>query len=235
MRYQDKKLIDQLAAEYALGTLKGSARQRFESLQAEDLQVHDDAEQWSLRVNKLAQYSPPVAPPAIVWDRLEEQIFGHEKSLRWYEKIGLWQALTLGSSGLAAVFAALLFISPLQPDPAQQTNYVVVLQDKEQQPVWTLSTSTAMDQLLVRNMKPMPMPSDRGCQLWVQPEGSDRIYPLGLLPDDGGELTLDIAGQMKSLLANGKLIVTVEDTGKPALQPTAPAEFTGRLVPIKSI
>jgi anti-sigma-K factor RskA len=67
MRYADPDLRDRLAAEYALGTLRGPARRRFERLLSDDERLRDAAEDWELRLNLLGESAPAVEPPAHVW------------------------------------------------------------------------------------------------------------------------------------------------------------------------
>jgi hypothetical protein len=93
-----------------------------------------------------------------------------------------------------------------------------------------------MDTFRVNNLKPMPMPKNKGCVLWVQPEGSDTLYRLGRLPDDGSSAQLTVNTQLREMLHNGKLMVTIEKTNQPfAEQPSGKVEFVGRLAPLQSI
>ena len=124
---------------------------------------------------------------------------------------------------------------PQSNEGAGAHNYVVLLQNRAQQPVWSASAGADFAQLKVRNLKPISMPADRGCLLWVQPAGSDDLYPLGLLPDDGGVAKLDIAEQLRSKLPGGKLMVTLEDRNNRPSAPTGAAEFVGQVVPLESI
>jgi anti-sigma-K factor RskA len=230
MRYQNKTLTDLLAAEYALGTLKGRARQRFERLLQRDPTLRSQLEGWERRLNQLADRAPPVAPPAAVWTRLEQRLFAQPVKPRWFEQLAFWRALTLGSGALAGILAVLLWLDP----GAMPPGYVMLIQDRAQQPVWTASAATDMKQFYVRNMHPMDMPPGRGCLLWVQPQGSDRVYALGVLPDDGGMMRLEIDEPLRSQLPNAKLMVTLEDMTNPPPAPTRPAEFTGQVVALTS-
>ena len=74
MNYADPELQDRLAAEYALGTLRGPARRRFERLLSADAYLRDLAENWELRLNLLAESAPEVTPPAHVWEAIAERI-----------------------------------------------------------------------------------------------------------------------------------------------------------------
>lgn len=61
---------DALAAEYALGTLRGSARLRFQRrLQAEPALAAQVA-RWQTLLAGLDQVQPPVTPPETLWKKL---------------------------------------------------------------------------------------------------------------------------------------------------------------------
>jgi anti-sigma-K factor RskA len=109
MRYADPDLRDRLAAEYALGTLRGPARRRFERLASGDPRLRDAAEDWELRINLLGESAPAVAPPARVWEGIAERIgpapAPTRDSLltRIWDSLGFWRAASLVAAGAAAV------------------------------------------------------------------------------------------------------------------------------------
>jgi anti-sigma-K factor RskA len=122
MNYADPDLFDRLAAEYALGTLRGPARRRFERLLSGDAHLRDSAENWELRVNLLGESAPAVAPPARVWEGIAERIgpaaAPKRDSLlnRLWASLGFWRAASL----LAPAAAALAVYVALQPPDAGQ-------------------------------------------------------------------------------------------------------------------
>jgi anti-sigma-K factor RskA len=121
MRYADPELRDRLAAEYALGTLRGPARRRFERLLTGDARLRDLAEEWEMRVNLLAESAPAVAPPERVWERIAERI-GPAASTpdrllnRVWDSLAFWRAASLLAAGAAAALAIHLALQP--PDLA---------------------------------------------------------------------------------------------------------------------
>ena len=74
MNYTDPEQRDRLAAEYALGTMRGPARQRFERLLSGNADLRDLAQDWELRVNLLAESAPAVEPPAHVWEGIARRV-----------------------------------------------------------------------------------------------------------------------------------------------------------------
>ena len=236
MNYDNTELIDALAAEYVLGTLEGQARNRFQRLIEERPKVRHAVQAWELRLHKLADAEPPVTPPPSVWAALEHRLFSTpQDTLPWYKQLGFWRGLSLGSGALAAVLAFILVAyRPYAPDGG--ADFVLVLNDTQANPVWTLSADQTMSALRVNNLKPMPMPANKGCMLWIQPVGSDAMYPLGLLPDDGSSAQLTIQASVKQMLQNGKLMVTIEDMNNPEHdKPSGQVEFVGRFAPLQRI
>lgn len=74
MNYADPELRDRLAAEYALGTLSGLARRRFERLLSFDRTLCSLVEEWELRLSPLAEGIRAVEPPAHLWNEIADRI-----------------------------------------------------------------------------------------------------------------------------------------------------------------
>lgn len=68
------RLLDRLAAEYALGTLRGGARRRLEALGARDAAVRLALESWQRRLDAIAELTPKQTPPMSVWRAIEARI-----------------------------------------------------------------------------------------------------------------------------------------------------------------
>jgi anti-sigma-K factor RskA len=118
MNYLDPELRDRLAAEYALGTLRGLARRRFERLLSGNAGLRDLVNEWELRVNLLAESAQVVEPPAHVWEQIAQRIGPPPAPMRerWldrlWDNLGFWR----GAGALAgAAAAALAVYVALQP------------------------------------------------------------------------------------------------------------------------
>ncbi len=98
MKSANRELVDRLAAEYVLGTLRGRARRRFERWLVSP-QVGALVKAWEDRLAGLEPRLDSVAPPATVWrgieNRLELRKLGRRPAMRWL-----------------AVAASLLFFAP---------------------------------------------------------------------------------------------------------------------------
>ncbi|HEY1392739.1 MAG TPA: anti-sigma factor [Methylibium sp.] len=128
MDYGRPALADRLAAEYALGTLRGGARRRFESLLAAHPMLRQAVRDWQARLMPLSGTVQPIQPSPAVWQRVEQRLFGDGVGMtiasprRWWQRLGLWQ----GAAGLAAVAAIGLGLLLSQPQPTQPPIVIVM-------------------------------------------------------------------------------------------------------------
>lgn len=69
--HRHPELLDRLAAAYALGTLRGGARRRFEALARERASIRAAALTWQERFAALTELQPMEMPSPNVWKRIE--------------------------------------------------------------------------------------------------------------------------------------------------------------------
>ncbi len=121
---QNPSLIEQLAASYALGTLRGGARRRFEVLARSHATVRAAALVWQGRLSSLAELEPEVAPSPVVWQRIENLINAEKQAKRmeaarlqaavavpasasWWSSLSLWR----GASAVGATAALVAIVA----------------------------------------------------------------------------------------------------------------------------
>jgi anti-sigma-K factor RskA len=183
MNIRDNPVLrERLAAEYALGTLRGPARRRFESWLRSDAALRAAVVSWQGRLATLAELGRPVAPPARVWSGIERRLQA-PSAPRWR----FWPGLALGTSAAAVVLAVLLAGRGEAPLPQQ----VAALADEQARTALVVTADPARRRLHVRVARDVRVPDDRTLQLWaIARNGSPRS--LGILPDNrSAELALD--------------------------------------------
>jgi anti-sigma-K factor RskA len=229
LRYDDPATRAALAAEYALGTLRGPARRRFERLMGERPEWREEVERWSQQLAGFAAGVPAVEPPAGVWSRIRERIEPRRSpaprgALRW------WQALAAAAS-LAAIVLAIALVTIQQPSVVGPQ--IAVLNDQQGRTGWLVrftsgSTGRPEIRVLVEGASPIP---DRAFELWALPGAGAAPVSLGLLPAQG-EAVLNVSEQVRPLLEQGAaLAVSVEPPGgSPTGQPTGPVLYQGKLI-----
>ena len=68
--YRNPSAIEQLAAAYVAGTLRGPARRRFESAMQTQAALVAAVNDWTQRLGPLHQALPEQAPSAALWSRI---------------------------------------------------------------------------------------------------------------------------------------------------------------------
>ncbi|MCC7100255.1 MAG: RNA polymerase subunit sigma-70, partial [Rubrivivax sp.] len=69
------ELLDRLAADYALGTMRGGARRRFERAMGQDARLAQAAMRWQQRLLPLDAGLPSAPAGVALWARIEREAF----------------------------------------------------------------------------------------------------------------------------------------------------------------
>jgi anti-sigma-K factor RskA len=143
MNYDNPELMQYLAAEYALGTLRGPARRRFEQLLATHSALGEQVAFWETRLSDFGAKVTPVPPPvaaksALMAAAMPEQSGGDRTRQRQVDRVGshgVWRRRLLpGAAAAASLVAAFLLGKqtvgerpPIETDPS--TPFLSVLGD----------------------------------------------------------------------------------------------------------
>jgi len=216
------ELRERLAAEYALGTLRGRARDRLRRWLREDAELALAVAAWEARLAPLVQAIEPVEPPARIWREVE-------KRLDFRNTLSFWKTLGLIASGAAAALIAVAVLLPPQR-AAIPALYIAVLSDpKTNQPVLVASAGRADKVLRVSTLDPAIHVSGRSLELWALPR-SGVPRSLGLVSPEKAVLKL-VAAADQSLGDVPALAVSLEPPGgSPTGQPTGPVLYSGPCV-----
>src|SRR5437773_4681395 len=93
MNYLLPERLELLAREYALGTLAGPARRRFERLLRQAPSALRAVGAWQERLSGLAGAVPPMQPSESVWRGLEERLFVSAAPPHWLRSVVSVRAL----------------------------------------------------------------------------------------------------------------------------------------------
>lgn len=221
MRLNDE-LRDRLAAEYALGTLRGRARERLRRWLRDDAALARAVAAWEARLAPMAEAVAPVSPPAGMWQRIENRLEPAKKQ-SW------WKVLGLVASGAAAALVAVALLLPFQR-AGIPPSYLAVLSDpKTSQPVLIATAQRNAMVLHVNTLDPKIHVAGRSLELWALPSGA-QPKSLGVLAGGRSELKL-VAVADRSLADVPALAISLEPPGgSPTGQPTGPVLYTGPCV-----
>jgi anti-sigma-K factor RskA len=236
-------LQQRLAAEFALGTLRGRARQRLRRFMAEDPALAAAVQDWELRLAPMTAAVAPVQPPARVWRAIEERIGGAPfRSGGLWASLAFWRNLGLAASGMTAgLLAAITFIAPQAPSPAPApvvirvpsnemgATYLAVLSDpKTQKPMLVVSAGRTSHELWVKTLDPAIHVPDRSLELWALPPGQ-APKSLGVVAPSEKMTALKLVAAADLAFAGvPALAVSLEPRGgSPTGAPTGPVLYTG--------
>jgi len=222
-----RERLDLLAAQFALGTLAGPARQRLLEAAAREPAVAEAVRTWETRLASLATVVPGVTPPPRVWTAIAQRLgfaAAPAPAAGWWSRLALWRGLAIAS--LAAVLA--LGVVLLGPPP-EGPSVVVVLAGPDARPALVATVPRNERVMRVKALAPVAIPSDRVLELWMLPsQGNPRS--LGLIPATGvGQVRL-AAPPDEAFRGIGALAVSLEPAGgSPTGLPTGPVLYTGTI------
>ena len=215
----------QLAAAYALGTLRGPARRRFERMAREDETLRKLVDRWQVELATLADNVPAVDPPARVWREIEARI-----SPARSDRSSFWRAFGLVAGGLATVLLA--FFVWMSTGPRGEPLFVAVLTAQDSGPRVVVSMHEP-DLMTVKLVKPWSNTEGKSLELWVLPtEGAPRS--LGLVSNAPGETRIRIRSTDARMQGATALAVSLEPAGgSPTRAPTGPVLCSGAIAPVR--
>ncbi len=225
MRPENPEIIDRLAAEYVLGTLRGRARRRFERWRASSTLVEERSAFWENRLVELAKGTTPLKPPDQVWEGIRRRL-GFAALRRRRIGLRMRRFAMAASVLLVIVVGALLFWRAFGP---QQPTQMATISAPSGARAWTVEIYGKSAHLDVRAGTLPPRPTGRDYELWALPKGGAPVS-LGVLPAEGNAQRTLTAVQQKALADASQLAVSVEPTGgSPTGQPTGAIVFVAPL------
>ncbi len=241
------ELLELLAASHALGTLRGGARRRFETLAREQAPVRAAALVWQGRLASMTELQSPVVPDPAVWTRIRNMIDAEQaqralarqreaaaaaqerqRAGGWLGSLALWRGATAAGvlATVVAVTVGLNLREQLQNAPAVQ--YVAVLSDDKDAASMLVTFDPKKRQLVLQRVGGYSEGADKSLQLWALPPGG-APRSLGVLDRAPG---LRLPASEADVRAVPALAISLELKGGVPSEggPTGPVLFKGALI-----
>lgn len=239
-------LMDRLAAEFALGTLKGGARRRFEHLARQHRDVRLAVQRWQDRLSGLAVLQPGVMPDSAVWQRIRNLVEADLAAQRLERQrdaaraaakptpsrgaraLAWWRgAAIIGVAASALLVALNLRLLQQQAPAAARGQYVALLNDDKAAPALLVSFDPATRALTLQRVGSFAEGDDKSLQLWALPPGQGP-QSLGVL-SHAGVVRLQAPPGLEQVPT---LAVSLEPRGGSPNPngPTGPILFKGQLI-----
>jgi anti-sigma-K factor RskA len=235
MTPQEREDLELQASEYALGSLSGDERARFERVLADQPWLQQRVDEWNRRLGPLAEALAPVAPSPAVWSNIEARIAQdrtHEVRVAaapsLWDRIAFWRWTAIG--GVAAAAALLLYVAA-GPRATLSPDHVAILNDSQAKPAVIVVADVGGRRVAVRELAPAP--AGRAHELWI-------ITGPGQAPRSLGVITAATAiphampeHVAQALPKGAVLAVSLEPAGgSPTGAPTGPVLYTGSAVAV---
>lgn len=231
MKHDQPQLIDALASEYVLGTLRGAARRRFERWQRDEWHVASRVRAWEARLIPLALGLPPVAPSPELWQSIEARI-GMTDASRAAAVPRRAPRPILRALAAALVLCAIFaggYVAWHMTEPLRLQT-VATIKGAQGPLVWSIELDSRGERLRASALPGAAAQPGHSFELWALPPGKGAPVSLGVLPDAGQlERTLSVA-QQAALASASQVAVTLEPTGgSPTGAPTGPVLYVAPL------
>ena len=255
---QKPELLDRLAAAYALGSLRGGARRRFEQLAREYAQVRAAALLWQGRWSAFSEVQEPVQPDAAVWARIDNLLQAEKthaklaqqrelattkspnRALAWWRGlavVGSLATVAAVSVGLWLTGTAQQQMSSLQTQlqttqaalqAAPQIQYVAVLADGKADASMLVTFDPRNNQLVLQRVGGFKESANQSLQLWALPP-QGAPRSLGVMGHDKLDQFEAHESDVKAVPA---LAISLEPKGGVPSEtgPTGPVLFKGALI-----
>lgn len=211
-----EKRDDMLAAEYALGTLRGGARFQFQKRLAAEPALAARVAYWQEMFSTLDSHLVPITPPESVWKKIALELPPNRPVRNWRPYLG-WMV----AAGLAA-FSVVTWYSTRTPALAP----LIVLNDAQQRGQWVVSADSRRQQLSIAPLGPAAVPAQRSLQLWLIPTGQNPVS-LGLLHSN---IPTKMTLRNITLPPGATIAISLEpEGGSPTGLPTGPVLYSGKI------
>jgi anti-sigma-K factor RskA len=238
MNYDHPELLDRLASEYVLGTLRGRARRRFEQLLRELPAAAAAARDWETRLAGLASVMPAASPPQRVWQAIEARTQAPRAAQPKPARLA-WLRPALGFAFGAALTVGVVQMAPdlfvsldglAQREQALPQSYVGLLTDGANVPHLLVSSTRHGTRVTVKSLRVWKVPPGKVAQVWALPRNAQGAelppVPLGTAQPAAppGSTHFELGASSERLLSNvPRLAVSFEDA--PARPGDTPSAF----------
>jgi anti-sigma-K factor RskA len=228
---QNRDLVDRLAAEYVLGTLRGQARRRLERWRLSTPLVDERCRFWEEQLMSLLTNLRTLQPPSDAWERIRSRLSLPDSSPQRLTRVRSWAVAA--AVVLVAGFAALWH---WHSATLERTTEVAAFSTPTGTALWNVEVygnAQGLASVQVKAGQSARPPDGRDYELWALPKGGAPVS-LGVLPYQANAVRRSLSSVQRAALAvAGQLAVSVEPIGgSPTGQPTGAVVY---VVPLRAI
>ncbi|MEB8433095.1 hypothetical protein OO007_12730 [Cocleimonas sp. KMM 6892] len=212
-RYQNPEVFEQLAIEYAVGSMQGRARKRFEVLMETHFYLKATVEAYENKFANLVELLPDAKAPDSVWAGIEAHI---KESAPQEEKAPWWKA-NFFKQGFAMMAMALIVTAVMLYNPMSNHNpisYSAMLESDTNGPMAFTKIEKSDMMIKVDIMKDVKIADDMVLTLWCQPKKGGEPMKMGTISNKGKTNIKISEKQWHHMKEIGSLAISVDHKDK---------------------
>ena len=212
-RYQNPEVFEQLAIEYAVGSMQGRARKRFEVLMDTHFYLKATVEAYENKFANLVELLPDAKAPESVWAGIEAHI---KESTPQVEKTPWWKA-NFFKQGFAMAAMALIVTAVMLYNPMTNHNpvsYSAMLESDTNGPMAFTKIEKSDMMLKIDIMKDVEVADDMELTLWCHPKKGGMPMKMGTISKKGKTEIKISKEEWQNMKNVGLLAISVEHKGE---------------------
>lgn len=229
--------IDDIAAEYVLGTLDAGERAAVAARRQREAALDSCIASWEKRLAALNEVVPPVSPHPALIERIEARLRAGLTAVAanapnisdLTRRLNRWRALAIATSSIAAALLVAFGAAQFVPKPKSK-NLVAVLQKDAQSPAFLVSVNVDDRVMTVRPVS-AKREDGKSYELWIIHDSLGKPRSLGLIDETAPTRAPMLAAYKPDMLEASTYAVTLEpEGGSPSGAPTGPIVFSGKMI-----
>lgn len=229
--------IDDVAAEYVLGTLDAAERSAVAARRQREAALDAAIASWERRLAALSDVVPPVAPNPTLFAQIEARLraatpaatFEAANIIDMTRRMKRWRAVAIAATSIAAAMLITFGTAQIAPKPKGK-NLVAVLQKDAQSPAFLVSVNVD-DRIMTVRPVSAKREAGKSYELWIIHDSLGKPKSLGVIDDAAPTRAPTLAGYKPDVLEASTYAVTLEpEGGSPSGDPTGPIVFTGKMI-----
>ncbi len=234
-RYQNPELFEQLAIEYAVGSMQGRAKKRFEALMETHFYLRAVVDAYENKFASLVELLPSTQPSNQVWKNIDAHIQTSTATTAQEVKTAWWKTnffkQGFGMAAMAVVVSAVLLLNPMTITPgAIATAYSAVLESNYSEAIAVTKIRKSDMTLSIDIMNKVTIADDMELTLWCHPKGGGMPMNMGTISNSGKTNIKISKAEWQEMENVGSLAISIEYKGeKTAMKPTGKILLQGQL------
>lgn len=227
-RYQNPEVFEQLAIEYAVGSMQGRAKKRFETLMETHFYLQAVVDAYESKFATLVELLPDSQPSNQVWKNIDAHVQASTNKQKvktpWWQSNFFKQGF--GMAAMALIVSAVLLLNPMTVTP---TSYAAVLKS-DSNTAMAITKIEKSDMTLTVDIMKVKVADNMELTLWCHPKDGGMPMKMGTISKTGETKIKISKKEWQNMKDVGLLAISVEHKdSNTSIKPTGRILLKGQL------